>query len=201
MPKAFEDAERDQIRTRLMAVGFEHFDRLGIRAARVDDICREVGIAKGSFYAFFPSKEELFMSIVEQREAVHMTDMLAFLQRPQGKPATRAGRFFDMIRDKLETDPVFNLVLANDELAYLTRKLGIERFAAGEARDRAFASDAARQWGLAEGRRIDPADLIGLMTIALCIAMQRRQMSDSQYQPTVALMRRLFIDRMGAGAR
>jgi AcrR family transcriptional regulator len=196
VPKAFDESEKAAIRTAMKRAGLKHFQRAGVRAARVDDICRAVGIAKGSFYAFFPSKEELFMTIVEEREDQHKFDTFAFLATAGGTPSERAGALFDLILGKIETDPVLNLVLANGEIPHLIRKLGAGRFATGHDKDRQFAEEAAVRWGHAGGSAIRPEDLLGLMTIALALAAQRAQMTDAQYRPTVALMRELFIDRL-----
>jgi AcrR family transcriptional regulator len=196
MPKAFTHSERKAIRAALLAVGMTEFERRGIRQTRIEDICRSVGIAKGSFYAFFPSREELFMTIVEEREALHMRDMLTFIEAAAGDAAQRARGFFDLIMHKMETDPILNLVLAHGEIPHLVLKLGAERFAAGHRRDRAFAREAARRWSRDGERPVAAADLIGLMTIALSVAVQRAQMTPRQYRPTVALLRSLFVTRL-----
>jgi AcrR family transcriptional regulator len=201
VPKAFEDDERARIREGLLREGMAQFERNGVRNARIEDVCRAVGIAKGSFYAFFPSKEELFMTIVEQREARHQADMLAHIDAAHGTARERAGGFFDLILDKIETDPVLNLVLAHGELAHLVRKLGAARFEAGQERDQAFAREAARRWQAAGQVAVSPADLIGMMTIALCVATQRGQMTGAQYAPSVALLRELFVDRLAGAER
>lgn len=196
MPKAFDDAERDTIRSAMKAVGLKHFERAGLRAARIDDICRDVGIAKGSFYAFFPSKEDLFMAIVEEREEQHRRDMFEFISAATGTPAHRAGRLFDLLLGKIESDPVLNLILLNNEIPYLLRKLGPDRFAVSQQQDRDFAAEAARRWTAAGGGPLSAADLLGLMTITLSVASQRRQMTPDQYNPTAALLRELFIARL-----
>lgn len=201
MPKAFNDAERETIRAALLTTGLKHFQRAGLRAARIDDVCREVGIAKGSFYAFFPSKEELFMAIVEEREEQHRRDMFAFISAATGTPVHRAGRLFDLLMKKIEDDPVLNLLLAGNEVPYLVRKLGAERFAESQRQDRDFVAEAARRWNAAGGGRISAADLLGLMTIALSVASQRHQMTPDQYNPTVALLRELFTSRIIGSAR
>jgi len=201
MPKAFDEKEKAAIRASLMAAGMQRFEREGVRGARIEDICRDVGIAKGSFYTFFPSKEEMFMRIVEEREAQHRTDMFEFIATAKGTASKRAAGFFDLIVKKMETDPVLNLVLAHGEIPHLVRKLGPERFAAGRRSDWDFAVEAAKQWTTAGDRRIDPKDLIGLMTIALSVAVQRAQMTDEQYQPTVALLRELFVTRLTGAAK
>lgn len=196
MPKAFSEAEKDAIRSSLADAALRHFERTGIRAARVDDICHDVGIAKGSFYAFFPSKEELFMAIVGAREAQHRTDMLAYIDGSKGSAAVRARGFFDLILRKIEDDPILNLVVANNEAPHLLRKLGPERFARAQQEDRDFARDASRRWKKVTGTAIDAADLLSLMTITLSVATQRRQMTADQYEPAIKLLRDLFAARL-----
>jgi AcrR family transcriptional regulator len=196
MPRAFDDKEKQAIRDALMQAGLVQFERAGLRAARVDDICRNVGIAKGSFYAFFDSKEELFMAIVEAREEEHRQDMYAFIDAAKGTTAQRLGRLFDLIVQKIVSDPVLNLVVANDEIVYLTRKLGSERFAKSLADDRDFARRAARRWKQSSGVPLDADDLLNLMAICLSVAAQRRQMLAEQYEAAIGLLRELFIARL-----
>ena len=201
MPKAFSETDKDAIRAALKTSGLAQFERAGLRAARVDDICRDVGIAKGSFYAFFGSKEDLFMAIVEDREQVHQDDMFAFLGRQAGSPRERAGTFFDLIVRKIETDPILNLVLAHDEIPHLVRKLGPQRFARSEERDRVFANEAARRWRQATGIALKPADLLSLMTITLALVTQRNRMTIDQYRPALALLRETFVRHLTGGTR
>jgi AcrR family transcriptional regulator len=201
MPKAFDDSEKQAIREAMMAAGLKHFERAGVRAARVEDICRDVGIAKGSFYAFFESKEALFMSIVEAREEIHRQDMYAFIATSKGSPAQRAGRFFDLVVRKIETDPILNLVVANNEIPYLARKLGPERFATARADDRTFAREVARRWKAASGAPLDASDLLDLMAICLSVAVQRRQMAPDQYKSATGLLRELFVSRLTESAK
>lgn len=198
MAKAFGDSEKAAIRGQLMAAGLTRFVREGVRKARVEDICRDVGIAKGSFYAFFPSKEELFMEIADAREAEHKAEMLAFVRSAKGRERERAGRFFDMLIEKIETDPVLAVVVSHGEIAYLMRKLGPERMRQGERSDRAFVDEVAREW---PGKRFAPADLLGLMTIMLSLATSRHAMTAEQYRPSLALLRELFVDRLTGGAK
>lgn len=197
MPKAFETQERAAIVQALVQKGLRRFAQAGIRAARIDDLCRDVGIAKGSFYAFFPSKEELFMAIVEEREEQHRKDMIDFLCDAPAEPDAAAGQFFDRTMTKIETDPVLNIVLANGEIPHLRRKLGDERFAAGQRADLEFAIQAALLWSRGDGRRmLSGDDLLALLTLMLSIASQRQNMTPDQYQPAVAMLRRLFVTRL-----
>lgn len=198
MPKAFDTGEKEAIRGALMAIGLKHFARVGVRAVRVDDICREAGIAKGSFYAFFPSKEELFMQIAEAREAIHRQDMLDFTESSVGGAAARAGGFFDMLVAKIETDPVLAIAIGHGEIAHLARKLGPERMQEGARSDHAFVAEIARRW---PGRPLDAEVLLGFMTILLSLVTARQGMTGEQYRPALGLLRELFIDRLVGGRK
>lgn len=201
MPKAFDDTEKRRVRAALMRAGMVRFQREGVRAARIDDLSRDAGIAKGSFYAFFPSKEELFMAIVEERETMHRRDMMAFLRAATDDAETTAGGLFDLVLAKIETDPILNIVLANGEIPHLMRKLGPERFEASQDADAAFARDAAAAWAEAGRPAVSDGDLLSLLTIMLAMAAQKRQMSDGQYRPAVALLRKMFVSQLTGNAR
>jgi TetR/AcrR family transcriptional regulator, cholesterol catabolism regulator len=59
--------EKKQVqRQAIMEVAREHFARFGYKRAVIDDIVREVGIAKGTFYLYFKSKEQLFFELIHQ---------------------------------------------------------------------------------------------------------------------------------------
>ena len=49
----------------------ELFFRLGIRSVSIDDICRELGMSKKTFYVYFASKEELIEQMLDANLA-HM---------------------------------------------------------------------------------------------------------------------------------
>jgi AcrR family transcriptional regulator len=68
VPRAFTLTESATIRERLMAVAAESFARQGVRRTTVDELARAAGISKGAFYGFFPSKEALFLTLVDQYE-------------------------------------------------------------------------------------------------------------------------------------
>lgn len=62
-PKSFSEAERAAIDQRLRAVATDCLNRYGVRKTTVDELVRLANIPKGTFYLFYPSKEELFFSL------------------------------------------------------------------------------------------------------------------------------------------
>jgi len=56
-------------RARLLAAAAEEFGRVGLARANVDAISLAAGYAKGTIYNYFPSKEDLFLAVVEEAVA------------------------------------------------------------------------------------------------------------------------------------
>ncbi|WP_157727640.1 TetR/AcrR family transcriptional regulator [Stappia sp. ES.058] len=91
MAAPFSDQDKAAIHTNLLEAGLEHFTRHGIGRARVEDICRDAGISKGSFYAFFLSKEDLFMAIGDDGRKEHMKALFEMLEDASGIAKARVG--------------------------------------------------------------------------------------------------------------
>ena len=64
MPKIFSESDRDNIRDTLLANGRKALEKSSYKNISVADIAAETGIAKGTFYNFFTSKEAFFYEIM-----------------------------------------------------------------------------------------------------------------------------------------
>ena len=85
-------------RERIVEVAMRHFADSGYQAARVEDIATELGIAKGSIFQHFGSKQGLFMAAY--KKAVQM--LPAYLDCP---PQIRTKGFFEIIEYWLGETP------------------------------------------------------------------------------------------------
>jgi AcrR family transcriptional regulator len=71
--------EAEARRERILEAAIHHFAEHGFRGARVDDIAHEVGVAKGTVFLDFHSKEELFLAAFQRAVA----SLPAWLDAPQ----------------------------------------------------------------------------------------------------------------------
>ena len=62
---AFTDYETEQLRKALLKETRRCAVTLGMKKTSVDQLTKAVGIAKGSFYKFYESKEMLFFAVLE----------------------------------------------------------------------------------------------------------------------------------------
>lgn len=122
MPK-FSDTEKERIRQKLMQEGERLFASFGIKKVSIDELVQAAGIAKGSFYSFYPSKEHLYMEIAGEQQTKMWHEMDAFLEKNRSLPPRElCKQCFLWMLNGLERYPM--LRQADGETAeYLYRKL------------------------------------------------------------------------------
>ncbi|MBN7773922.1 TetR/AcrR family transcriptional regulator [Clostridium aminobutyricum] len=64
MPRIFDESGREKLRMQLLENGFQLIKRFGLKKTSVKDITKASGIATGTFYNFFKTKEEFVYQII-----------------------------------------------------------------------------------------------------------------------------------------
>lgn len=70
-------AQKEEIRAALVEAGRLIFEAKGFAATTVDEITAAVGVAKGTFYNYFPTKEDLAIAVVLSQQTGSAAEMLA----------------------------------------------------------------------------------------------------------------------------
>ena len=65
MSRARTDAQKEDRRSAIIRAALDEFFERGFAAARIDDIAKRAGLAKGTVYLYFASKEALFEAIID----------------------------------------------------------------------------------------------------------------------------------------
>ncbi|MBC3887504.1 TetR family transcriptional regulator [Acetobacterium paludosum] len=65
MPKIYSNEKRQEIRNQLMLVGLELIKQNGLKRMSIQELTKKVGIAQGTFYNFFSSKEMLVYELAD----------------------------------------------------------------------------------------------------------------------------------------
>ncbi|NPV01526.1 MAG: TetR/AcrR family transcriptional regulator [Brevinematales bacterium] len=136
MPRAFKPEERELIKHDIMKAGKDLFAMHGIKKTNVEDIARAAGIAKGSFYLFFNSKEELFMDIMEELERGSKERIEAQFLIPGVSPREAIKGLLRYEMEMIEREPVFRIIMDKDEYLNLLRRLPQSRVDAHLRNDR-----------------------------------------------------------------
>lgn len=69
MPKIVSEEEREKVREAIYQKTIVLIRQKGIRGITVDDIANAVGISKGSFYHYYPSKEAGLYEVIRRSES------------------------------------------------------------------------------------------------------------------------------------
>ena len=97
------EESRAQTRATLMAVGRGHFIRYGLGGAVAEKIAEDAGYSRGALYSNFDGKEELFLAVIREEQALRMQAFHSmFKEEPSAKERLRKMR--DAIADVV-TDP------------------------------------------------------------------------------------------------
>ena len=105
--------KRESSREVIIEVARRHFTEYGYKRTVIDEIVREVGIAKGTFYFHFKSTEELFFEVVDSISS----RLMQSFQEGVAKEATALGRFRFMLRftlEAMEREPLIAKIESGD---------------------------------------------------------------------------------------
>lgn len=102
MPK-ISPAQEQQRRAQILAAAMACFARQGYHATSMDDVVRESGLSVGAIYSYFPSKEDLFLTLGEdraQQTLAYMSQLFACPGSITEKSREAVDYFFDRLTDE-----------------------------------------------------------------------------------------------------
>lgn len=126
MPKTFTEKEKGIIRNTLIQKGRELFSTYGLKKTSITELTNAAGIAQGTFYNFFDSKEELYFEILELEESKSQQFLEEILKSSHSsKEAIRGiikGTF-----ELLEANPIIRRLYEGHDYEVIVRKLPPEK--------------------------------------------------------------------------
>ncbi|CAM4513598.1 AcrR family transcriptional regulator [Paenibacillus endophyticus] len=197
MPKKFNDKEKQWIRQKLIEEGKRRFESLGLRKTSVEDLTKASGIAQGSFYMFFDSKEELFYHILLEEEAGIRNQLLALVS--ESAIVTKEGiqRFLlDAIR-LLGESPLIRQMYLEGEFTQLVRKLPAELLEQNFSEDTDALMPVIRTWqaaGILVHTR--PELIVSMIRSLVLLTLHKQEIGADIYTDTLSFLLDLISDGM-----
>lgn len=199
MPVGFTEKEKKKIKTELIEQGKKLFSLYGLKKTTIKDITEAVGIAQGSFYKFYCSKEELYFEILKIEE-----------QKIRQKIAEN----FDLVKDNpglgikkiiLETymvlgeNDLFKDLFSGNSYDILVRKLPKEKIEEHIKMDFAEIVPLIRKWqsdGILE--KVKPEAITGLLHVLFFFSIHKKEIGEN-YSDTFELLVDLVVDGLVKG--
>jgi AcrR family transcriptional regulator len=194
MPKGFTDQEREKIRARLIENGRKLFEKYGVRKTNVEELTEAAGISKGAFYSFYPSKEELFMDVLEEFELeVRGGLMREAFSAGQGY---RAGlKAFLKKALTIPTEYPFFKNFSGADYHYLIRKLPEERIKAHLINDGAAVTEFMQMSELGDVIRIkDPVLVANVFRALFFVTFHKAELGEDSYEETLDVLIDMVVD-------
>jgi len=157
----------EQTRRAILDAAIVRFGRDGYRATSVADIARDASVGGTVAYAYFPSKEALFLAAVDEDAAGVISEGLATVMRDGGVEDWRQTLIYSLV-GAVEHHPLARRLLAGLEPEVTDRVLEIP--ALNELRKACAARLRAEQEAGTVRPDIDP-DVIGNGVVAIILSL------------------------------
>jgi AcrR family transcriptional regulator len=122
--RRFSDDEREEIRENLVDTAREKILQHGFQKTNVKDITGPVGIAESTFYTFFDSKSDIFVSVLAREQEALIDTVEAELEGAHD-PEERLERFIRAWMTEFEERPI--MMLSHQPNRELLRSVNRER--------------------------------------------------------------------------
>lgn len=161
-----EETKGERTRRAVLEASIARFARDGYRPTSVADIARDAGLSPTGAYAYFPSKEALFIAAVDEDAAGHIGEALTAVLEGHWSGDWRA--LISTLFSALDRHPLARRVLSGLEPDFTVRLLGIA--ALEQLRKGVAELLAAEQLAGTVRPDIDPVEIAaGLVTIVISL--------------------------------
>jgi AcrR family transcriptional regulator len=188
MPR-FTPEERRRIRDRLIESGYERFLTDGLDGTAISDLTDDAGIATGTFYSFFDSKEALFATVLQREAREVYEDLREILEAHEDDPETAIRRFLERASAAIVENPLFRKTISRDEREKLQSALPEDEITSTRSEKVSLLVPHLEAWqerGLVEAG--DP-EIIGLAILYVSyLPLHRDEFGDEQYPQVRSLL-------------
>ncbi|MGO4804227.1 TetR/AcrR family transcriptional regulator [Arthrobacter sp. 2MCAF15] len=141
-------------REKILATAFRLFYAQGFRAAGIDTIIAESGVAKATFYKYFPAKDDLILAYLEKVDGV-WTGQLHTAARAAGEdPAAQLVGLFDALTTACRRDGYRGCAFINAAAESAAGTRVHDRTVAHKQQIRAWIRDLAARAGAGNPDRL-----------------------------------------------
>ena len=114
MPKSQERCQeiREETRNLIIRKSVLYFAKNGFDGTKISDLSRHIGIAQGTLYIYFKSKEELYSEIFSISDKIAKNDKLTTLVKLPLPADTKIRKLSDYLIKNLKEDEMFSAGIA-----------------------------------------------------------------------------------------
>jgi AcrR family transcriptional regulator len=198
MPKHFSEIEKQIIKNRILENGKELFEKNGIKKTSIDKIVEMVGIAKGSFYNFYASKEamvyELILMVENKMHEEEMKNLNDFLNEHEFPEALRLVMWNSL--EKMEEHPLLKSLSDPQLMSEIWNKLSDQEKDQGYEQDQKRVTEfvaAAKQNGYDLAL---PSQVFNSVMMSIFTVYMNKDMVGEAWEETIELMMTALFEKL-----
>jgi len=194
MPAGFTDYEKKKIKAGLIEQGRKMFSIYGLKKTTINDITGVLGIAQGSFYKFYSSKEELYFEILELEGEKIRKNMAKNTELVKANPEEAIKKILLETFLELGENRLFQDIFSGNSYDILIRKLPEERLKEHTKSDFAEIIPLIRKWQ-DEGilKDVKPEAITGLLHVLFFVSLHKKEI-DEVFDDTFELLVDLIVN-------
>ena len=120
MAIAFTQEQKDEIQEKLIEAGFKLSTSIGFKKMTVATVAKSAGVAVGSFYIFFDSKENFVLALIKEAEKEAELRMATVFEKDGTIPLKK---FLSVFRENFRPETNFLLKISLDDWVWLKSHL------------------------------------------------------------------------------
>lgn len=179
--------QRMKIHETLLNKSKELFIQYGFSKTSIDDIVNACGIAKGSFYSYYPSKEELFYAVLRREEEIK-NKIISEVMSESLPPKELLMRFFEISFKAIEENEFLQNLYQRGEYEKIVKRLPKELIDEHAKEDLESSLEFVKflqEKGVTEE---DPEIVIGLFRMIMLLPLHRQEIGEQTFLKTMKKM-------------
>lgn len=125
MPAIFTEERKKQIRKQLLDDGRKMLLKQGITKMNLNELARKAGIAKGTFYHFFPSKQEFILEIIHSYQNEKIEELKQLVINKQEKLTLEETKVWYKTLYRKQENPILHF--QNKDLQWLLERIPVDQ--------------------------------------------------------------------------
>lgn len=172
-----------------MDIGLEQLEQKGYKEVKVEEIAKATGIAKGTFYHFFPSKEQFFYEIIIRIRDYNRTEIYNLFA--EGKQPSYQ-ELLDYFTKRYIVNKTVYHYFSMEELNVIFRKL-TDKADLTKTESNDFAAEVFSQ--LKKGKNDYQIEVVvNMMNVMASFSANRKLIANDYYDETIQLMAKALTD-------
>lgn len=195
MSKRFNEYEKQVITNSLIEQGRILFSKFGFQKTSILEITKNVGIAQGTFYNFFNSKEELYFVILEMEEEKIKEQFIGVDILKENQPNKAIKSILRQMIKTIETNPLIRELYFGSNMENMLRKLSPEVLEKHFNNDVISLLPLIEKWK-SEGIILEenPQIIAGVLRSLFLLTLHKKEIGVEVYQKTMDLFINLTVD-------